>query len=71
MKKNCLTKFAAEELLMTEKEFMQLPASAALFKLAGVDYDKKLFKKVDRCAQRAAEELFIKWLAKTMRELRK
>ena len=56
---------------MTEKEFMQLPASAALFKLAGVDYDKKLFKKVDRCAQRAAEELFIKWLAKTMRELRK
>lgn len=70
MKKDSLIKFSTKELLMTKDEFLRLPASAALFKLAGVEYDKKLYKQADRCSQRAAEELFIKWLAKVMRDLR-
>lgn len=70
MKKASLIKFSTDELKMTEDAFLKLPASSALFKLAGVEYDKKLYKKADRCSKRAAEELFIKWIAKMMRDLR-
>lgn len=62
-----LIKFGAKEVHIKKEQFEKSPASAALLKLAGEEYDKSLFKKASSVDKNVAEVLFIRYVARGLK----
>lgn len=68
MRRDLFLDFGAKEVNITRAQFEKSPASAALLKLAGEEYDKRLFKKASSVDKNVAEVLFVRYVARAIKK---